>query len=96
MMFSVLGSMASAQSFDLPRLDFSMTSRYEMGVIAADDHVRAYADQLGADSYSINNGKPALQMYAVQTNNGCSFDVEVVYQQWPGVDAVVVYQATCK
>ena len=95
-MISVLASVASAQSFDLPRLDFSMQTDYEMGVIAADANVRAYAGQLGAQSYSINNGKPALQMYAVQTNNGCSFDVEVVYQQWPGVDAVIVYAAKCK
>lgn len=85
--FSVFGSFP----------DFNMQPNYEKSVIAKNPQVIAYVKALGARSYKVTNGKPALLMYAVETNNGCAFDVQVVYNDWPGIDAIVVYKnAVCK
>lgn len=84
----LVSSTVSAQTFPTP--DFEMIRSYEISVIAKDTAVRQYAGKLGGTSFSVNNGKPALDMYEVVTNNGCKFDVKVVYKTWPGIDALVI------
>jgi hypothetical protein len=86
-------SMAMAQTFDFP--DFSLETRYEMNYIANNSSVKDYVKRLGATSFTVNTGKPALLSYGVATNNGCSFDVEVVYNSWPGIDNLIISDATC-
>lgn len=94
----VLAASASANySFNLPNLDFEMQTNFEKGEVAKNPKVIAYVKALGARSYKVTNGKPANFMYGIETNNGCKFDVEVVYNDWPGIDAIVVYKnAVCK
>lgn len=74
--------------------DFGMERAYEKSFVANDARVLAYAEQLGASSVKVVEGK--LQQYTVKTNNGCAFNVKVVYVQWPGIDSVVIGQAACK
>lgn len=91
----IFGSVAFAQTigFDFP--DFSLQTKYEMNYISHDASVKNYVRRLGATSFTVNQGKPAIDMYAVTTNNGCSFDVQVVYASWPGVDDLVISDARC-
>jgi hypothetical protein len=92
-----MSSVASANVFAPTFPDFEMEKNYEKSVIAKNVTVKSYVKALGASSFKVTNGKPALRVYAVETNNGCAFDVEVVYNDWPGVDAVVVYKnAVCR
>lgn len=93
----LLGSTASAQVGEISFPDFSLEGKYERSVIKGDAAVQAYAARLGAKSFKVTDGKASARMYAVETNNGCSFDVEVVYKSWPGVDDVLVYNnAVCR
>lgn len=92
--------LASTQAFaftpDFSFPDFEMIRNYEKSVIAKDTKVLAYARQLGARSIRVTNGAPGNLNYAVVTNNGCKFNVDVVYNDWPGIDAIVVYKdAVC-
>ena len=92
---AVSASVASAMDFTWP--DFSLETQYEMDFIKADPAVKAYARRLGARSIRVTRGKPGRLMYAVKTNNGCTFDVKVVYHDWPGIDDVIVYDsAVCR
>ncbi len=93
--------LASAQAFaytpDFSFPDFEMIRNYEKSVIAKDAKVLAYARKLGARSIRVTNGAPGLLNYAVVTNNRCTFSVDVVYNDWPGIDAIIVYKnAVCR
>lgn len=93
----VMAATASANVFAPTYPDFELGKSYEKAVVAKDAKVKAYAKALGASSFKVTNGKPANLVYGVVTNNGCAFDVEVVYNDWPGVDAVIVYKnAVCR
>lgn len=74
--------------------DFSMIRSYEMSVIAKDARVKSYVRQLGGKSFVVTDGKPSLEMYGVQADNGCEFDVRVVYHNWPGVDELRLSRST--
>jgi len=88
-------AMAYVPDFSMP--DFEMIRNYEKSVIAKDPKVIAYARKLGAKSIRVTNGAPGNLNYAVKTNNGCLFSVDVVYNDWPGIDAIIVYKdAVCK
>lgn len=91
----IIGSVASAQTVDFSFPDFSLQTRYEKGFIAKSADVRGYVKTLGAKSFVVTNGKPSTKLYAVETSNGCAFDVEVVYKSWPGIDALIISDATC-
>lgn len=92
---SSTSALAFAPDFNFP--DFEMIRNYEKSVIAKDPNVIAYARKLGAKSIRVTNGAPGNLNYAVKTNNGCLFSVDVVYNDWPGIDAIVVYKdAVCK
>lgn len=88
-------AVAFAPEFSQP--DFELIRNHERAVIARDAGVIAYARALGARSFKITNGKPALLVYGVVTDNGCTFDVEVVYNSWPGIDGIAVsHNAVCR
>jgi hypothetical protein len=93
--------LAATQAFayvpDFSYPDFEMIRNYEKSVIAKDAKVIGYARKLGARSIRVTNGAPGNLNYAVVTNNGCKFSVDVVYNDWPGIDAIVVYKdAVCR
>lgn len=82
-------------AMDFP--DFEMIRNYEKSAIAKDANVIAYARKLRASSFRVTNGKPGILNYGVVTSNNCSFDVEVVYNDWPGIDAIVITsKAVCR
>jgi hypothetical protein len=94
---ALLASVSAFADFTPSYPDFDMIKNYEKSVIAKDAQVISYAKKLGATSFKVTNGKPANLLYAVETNNGCAFDVEVVYNDWPGIDGIVVYKnAVCR
>jgi hypothetical protein len=94
LVLSVTASSAFADLIDFP--DFSMEQTYEKNYVAKDAEVLAFAADLGATKIKVVTGG-ALRVYQVQTNSGCAFSVKVVYNKWPGIDAVVINKnATCK
>jgi hypothetical protein len=88
----------AASAFDLtPSPDFQMFIAYEKSVIAKHPDVVAYVRLLEARSFKVTMGKPARDLYAVRTSNGCEFDVRIVYENWPGIDRVIVVKnAICR
>lgn len=98
-LFSAMLVSTAAFAFvpDFSQPDFEMIRNHERAVIARDAGVLSYVRSLGARSFKVTNGKPELLMYGVVTDNGCSFDVEVVYNSWPGIDDVIVsHNAVCR
>jgi hypothetical protein len=88
------GTFAMAQTIDFP--DFNLETQYEMDYIAHNRAVKNYVARLGGTAFTVNSGKPDLLSYAVTVNNGCTFDVEVVYADWPGIDNLILSQAHCR
>ena len=66
---------------------------YEQNAIKKDRQVLAFSKALGARSFKLIPHKSPTPLYTVQTGNGCSFDVEVIYNDAYRIEAIVVYQA---
>lgn len=87
---------AAAQSFDWMHVSLSGESEYNMKLIKDNAVVKAYAKSLGGKSWRVTEGKSGNLLYAVETNNGCAFDVEVSYvPAWPTRKISVTENAVC-
>jgi len=95
---AVLAVSASASAFDFTFPDFGLMTQGQKNAVKTDKSVKDYAANLGAASFAVV-AKATTKVpvtYTVNTNNGCSFDVEVVYEDnfWDGIKDVVVIGGT--
>ncbi len=90
-------STAFAQDLGLNIPDFRSIVEHEKKLIAKDSGVKAYVTALGAKKFEVKSGDPSIFLYAVETDNNCSFDVEIVYKKWPKIEKLLVYpNAICR
>lgn len=99
LMFAIamtVSASAFAQEMQFP--DFGLMTQGQKNAVKADAGVNKYSKSMGASSFKVVAKSTVNDpiTYTVKTNNGCSFDVVVVYADnfWDGIENVVVKKAT--
>ena len=94
----VAATSASASASEVWFPDMGLMALGQKNAIKTDKSVTDYTGQLGATKIKVVAKKVAEApiIYVVETDSGCSFDVEVVYSEnfFDGIQDVVVIDGT--